>query len=210
MLLQPIEAYRRWAPTYDTAANPVLALEYRALSSLNCESFLDVACGTGRWMRHFAERGAAVFGVDACREMLERSQCNPVVQGDATALPFADGVADLTLCSFAAGYIDDLPSLFREMARATRRGGRVVVSDLHPDALATGWTRSFRDGDTVIEIAHHHRPESEILSAARNAGLRLHRTISASFGEAERPIFRSAGRPMPEIPAIWIGIWKRP
>jgi ubiquinone/menaquinone biosynthesis C-methylase UbiE len=166
-------------------------------------------------MQHFAECGARVFGVDTCQEMLDQARrkpllCGRLAQADAAAVPIATGAAGLTLCSFAAGYIADLGRALREMARVTRSGGRVIVSDLHPSALAAGWTRSFRDGGTVIEIAHHQRPEAELLAAARDAGLSLDRTIAASFGEPERAIFRAAGKPMPQLPAIWIGIWNRP
>ena len=72
MYATAIEAHRRWAPTYDSRPNALLALEQRVLAGAlpAAAVFLDVACGTGRWMRYFAGRGAVVFGLDACEEML--------------------------------------------------------------------------------------------------------------------------------------------
>jgi ubiquinone/menaquinone biosynthesis C-methylase UbiE len=219
MYATAIEAHRRWARTYDSRPNPLLALEQRVLSgSLPAAAvFLDVACGTGRWMRYFAGRGAVVFGLDACEEMLH--EAGTPVRGrlalaDATALPFASETADLTLCSFAAGYIADLSAALREMARVTRAGGWVIISDLHPQALAAGWTRSFRDGEGVCEIASHARSEAQLLAMAWAAGLHLERELSSSFAEPERPIFAASGKEnlfeeVSLIPAVWTGIWKR-
>ncbi|HWY03665.1 MAG TPA: class I SAM-dependent methyltransferase [Candidatus Acidoferrum sp.] len=220
MHVSAIEAHRRWAPTYDANPNPLLALEHRLLAGVAPKTLLDIACGTGRWMLHFAERGATVIGVDACKEMLAKALEKPPLHGrvtlaDAAALPFPAACADLTLCSFAAGYFPDLPAAVQEMARVTRPGGQVIISDLHPSALAAGWTRSFRDGDTVYTIASHHRSEDEALAAASGAGLCLDRIVSGSFGEPERAIFRAAGKEhlfeqTSQVPAVWIGIWNRP
>ena len=133
---------------------------------------------------------------------------------DATALPFASETANLTLCSFAAGYVADLSAAVREMARVTRAGGCVVISDLHPKALAAGWKRSFRDAGGVCEIASHTRSEAQLRDIARAAGLHLERELNSSFGEPERPLFAAAGKEhlfaeVSLIPAVWTGIWKR-
>ena len=113
MHVSAIEAHRRWAPSYDANPNPLLSLEHRLLADVAPKTLLDIACGTGRWMLYFAERGATVIGVDACKEMLAKALEKPPLHGrvtlaDAAALPFAAACADLTLCSFAAGYFPDL------------------------------------------------------------------------------------------------------
>ena len=134
---------------------------------------------------------------------------------DASALPFPSCVSDLTLCSFAAGYIRDLSAAIAEMARITRRGGQVIISDLHPAAIAAGWTRSFRASDVVYEIEHASRSAEEILEDAFQCGLELEAQHSACFGEPERPIFEAAGKAeafeeLAKTPAVWIGVWTKP
>ena len=76
-------------------------------------------------------------------EMLLEASRKPGLAGhlgvaDACHIPIADGAADLTLCSFALGYLASPHQAIAEMARISRKGGRVVVTDLHPRALSRG------------------------------------------------------------------------
>jgi ubiquinone/menaquinone biosynthesis C-methylase UbiE len=218
-----IEGHRNWAASYDAGPNPLLALETRLvlerLSPLGATRFLDIACGTGRWMLEARQRGSRVFGFDFCREMLLEAARKPGLAGrlalaDARHIPLVDGAADLTLCSFALGYFPSPRQAIAEMARVSRKGGRVVVTDLHPCALSAGWTRSFRSHGQVYEIEHHHHAIAAWEAAAKSAGLALDWVIEASFGEPERAIFRQAGKDslFPElsrIPALLAMSWAK-
>src|SRR4051794_25865318 len=121
--LPALEAHRLWAATYDTAPNPLLALEARLLRPMlppvRDRSVIDVASGTGRWARHLAAEGANVVAVDLCPEMLDHAP-RPAVLADAVKLPVRSGVADLVICAFGFSYM--APSL-PELARITRIGG---------------------------------------------------------------------------------------
>ncbi len=147
-----------------------------------------------------------------------RHECLPhfapshFVAGNALALPVRDGAAALTISSFVLAYIDSPEAALAEWARVTRRGGMIVVSDMHPDA---GWSRTFRSGDEVHEIEHHRHAAGAVLEAAARVGLRLEREITAGFGEEERPVFRAAGREdllerARGTPALWAAFWIRP
>lgn len=220
MRVPALEGHRLWASTYDAVLNPVIALERRMLADLLCpierQSFVDVACGTGRWMTHLRQHGGTVFGADVSPEMLAQASSKKLhgrlVLADAASLPFGDRVADATLCSFAAAYFPSLTLAMAEMARITRRGGRVVISDLHPAGMAAGWTRSFRLGRSIYEIEHSNPSLDEYRAAGQEANLQLHIQIDACFGDSERLIFRSAGKAqmfaeLSRVPAVWIGIW---
>ncbi len=133
----------------------------------------------------------------------------------ACRIPIADGAVDLTLCSFAIGYMSSPQDAIAEMARVSRQGGRVVVTDLHPSALAAGWTRSFRRDGQVYEIDHYVHPIAAWETAAESTGLTLEWRIEAGFGEPERAIFQKAGKDslfseLSRIPALlglsWIKI----
>jgi ubiquinone/menaquinone biosynthesis C-methylase UbiE len=213
MQVSALEGHRNWAPSYDAGLNPLLALESRLLlerlSPLTATCFLDVACGTGRWMLAAQQRGARVFGVDFCQEMLDEASRKGELAGrlavaDARSVPLDDGAADLTLCSFALGYLASPDPAIAEIARVTRKGGRVVISDLHPRALAAGWTRSFRSGGQVYEIDHHQHSIANWVTAALSAGLHLDWVLEAPLGEPEREIFRQAGKDalFPEVSRI--------
>ncbi len=224
MRVSALDGHRLWASSYDSDLNPVLALEMRMLKNLldptRAKCCIDVACGTGRWMSYVLCRGANVFGIDACFEMLSVAERKPELHGrsalaEATCLPFANETADVALCSFAAGYLPHLNQAVGEMARIVKSAGRVIISDLHPTALKAGWTRSFRVADQVVEMEHFAPSLEEIRTAAERASLQPHIQIESSFGDPERPIFRRAGKEhilarASKIPAIWIGIWKKP
>jgi ubiquinone/menaquinone biosynthesis C-methylase UbiE len=221
MHVTALEGHRNWAASYDAVPNPLLALETRLLlerlSPLRAPCFLDIACGTGRWMLLARQCGSRVFGVDFCPEMLFQASRKPGLAGclsvaDACRIPFSDGAADLTLCSFALGYLPSVQQAIAEMARVSRRGGRVVVSDLHPSALAAGWTRSFRSDGQLYEIDHYRQQIAAWEAAAESAGLALEWRLEASFSEPERDIFRQAGKEssfseLSRIPALLAMSW---
>ncbi len=217
MLVSALEGHRLWASTYDTAPNPLLALESRLLPEVvgpfASKRIVDVACGTGRWMRRMEAEGASVAGVDFCEEMACQVG-GRVALGDAARLPFAPAIADITICCLAIGYFRDLDCVVGEMARITRRGGRVIISELDPAAVAAGWTRSFRTGGVRYEMEHSAWSTQRIGAAARHAGLHAETQRQAPFGEPERGTFLAAGKggafeAYTRIPALWIGSWRK-
>jgi len=185
------EAYRLLASNYNNAPNPMLTLERRAmiplLPALRGATVIDAAAGTGRWASYCQARGARTIAADFCRNMLAHAP-RPAVLADANRLPFPDDLGDLTICAFAMGYA---PECLPELARVTRAGGVVLVSDVHPDAIRRGWIRAFRHGADVIHVAHQLY-ELEDLAAP---GLKLDCLTERKFGEPERAVFAQAGKP---------------
>src|SRR5215208_1167190 len=203
MRVPAADGYRVWAASYDATPNPLLALEARLLPGiLRCVASLcvvDIACGTGRWIARLAESGAHVVGFDLSEPMLAQAARKPAVRGrlalaDASSLPVRSETADVALCSFAFGYFPDPERSMLEFARISKRGGRVIVSELNPAAVAAGWKRSFRADGGVCEIEHFGYSTDRIRSAARAAGLALEDDIEARFGQPEEIIFRAAGK----------------
>lgn len=222
MRLSSLEGHAVWASHYDAEPNPLLALEARTLRQfmepIPLRRFVDVACGTGRWMSYLHAHGGDVLGSDACEPMLRIAENRRGLRGrcvlaEATMLPIARRFADVTLCSFAAGYIPNLARLVCELAAITRHGGRVIVTDLHPLAVAAGWRRSFRVGTNVYDIEHVLHSEEQLFAAGERADLRLETHLQASFCESERELFERAGKSqvfdeVSRIPAVWIGVWR--
>ena len=202
------EAYALLAADYDRAPNALVSLEQRTLAPLlpplAGKTVIDVAAGTGRWAAYCSARAARALAIDSCREMLEQSP-SPAIQADAACLPLPDYCADLTICAFALGYA---PAAFAELARITRPGGTVLVSDVHPEALRRGWTRSFRHNGAVIEVAH----ERYSLADLHHPALELTHLEEPLLGTPEREIYAHAGRldlfdEASLLPAIFVGVW---
>jgi demethylmenaquinone methyltransferase / 2-methoxy-6-polyprenyl-1,4-benzoquinol methylase len=98
------------------------------------DTALDVATGTGDLAVELARRGVSVTGLDFSEGMLaiarEKAPGIRFEQGDALALPYADGEFDAASVGFGARNFSDLKSGLAEMARVTRPGGRVVVLEI--------------------------------------------------------------------------------
>ena len=224
MRVSTIEGHRLWAPIYDSGPNPILALERRAmlelLRPLQPATVIDVGCGTGQWLSYFQQARSEVFGCDACEEMLReatkiRSLRGRVILAEAENIPFCDSTVDLVLCSLALGYFLDIHSVFREFARASKRGGLIAVSDLHPKASASGWTRSFRLGAQLYHLEHYSRSIEEISGAASDAALSIKFYQEVYFSTPELPIFQQNGkgdlfRTVARTPALFVGLWEKP
>ena len=95
---------------------------------------LDVATGTGDLAIAMAARGAEVVGSDFSEGMLVRARAKSAAvrweQGNALALPYADGEFDAATVGFGARNFSDLGRGLGEMARVVRSGGRVVVLEI--------------------------------------------------------------------------------
>jgi malonyl-CoA O-methyltransferase len=220
VIVPVIEGYRLWSAGYDEGPNPLLALEMRVLSqrlgAIQGLRVLDAGSGTGRWMIEAASRGARVFGIDMCREMVLKAGEKPGLRGcsalgDIRCIPLPDDAFDLSLSSFTVGYLPSPGVAFRELARVSKRA---IVSDLHPDAARAGWTRSFRVGNRNYEFVHYEHSIEELDGYARNAGLVPEWRVEAAFGDPELEIFRRAGKEdafekTRGIPAVLINSWRR-
>jgi SAM-dependent methyltransferase len=208
--LDPSDAYRLLAQDYDSHPNPLLPLEQRTMTllfpPLRGARVVDAAAGTGRWASYCQTQGAQTIAADFCREMLA-SAPRPAVLADANRLPLPDGFADVTICAFALGYA---PGCLPELARVTRQGGTVLVSDVHPEAIRRGWTRTFRHRAGAISVAHHSYALDDLVAA----GLRLDFLIERRFGAPERAVFEKAGKlevfeEAARHPAIFVARWIR-
>jgi len=208
--LAPMDAYRLLARDYDRNPNPMLALEQRMMTplfpSLRGVRVVDAAAGTGRWASYCASQGAETIAVDFCEDMLAGAP-RPVVVADINRLPLPDSIADVTICAFAVGYA---PACLPELARITRSGGTILVSDVHPDAIRRGWTRTFSHPTGVIEVAHHPYGLADLVAPE----LLLDYLHEPRFGEPEREVFAKAGKlaafdEAARHPALFVARWIR-
>ena len=93
---------------------------------------LDIACGPGFVAARACVRGAAATGLDFSPAMLGLARAHDGAirfdQGDAEALPYADGVFDAAVSNFGIHHVPRPKLALREAYRVLRDGGRVAFS----------------------------------------------------------------------------------
>ena len=183
----PLRGYDLWAQQYDGYDNPLIALEQPIVRDLiGPASGLDVAdigCGTGRYALPLAAAGARVVGVDFSLGMLDvlRGKDPPgslrLVEHDLTAgIPLESDAFDLVLCCLVIEHIPEIDGMLRELARLCRQGGRLIISDLHPELIRRGFQARFHKTPTEkVQIDGAYRPVADYVMAAVRAGLRIDR-----------------------------------
>src|SRR5215208_4949484 len=98
---------------------------------------LDLGCGTGRAIPALVAAGWSVVGTDVSRDQLDAARRRigdsaHRVQGDAHALPFADGEFDAVISILTHTDLDDVTASFSEVRRVIRAGGSFVYLGVHP------------------------------------------------------------------------------
>jgi arsenite methyltransferase len=111
-----------------------------ALGAQPGECVLDVGCGPGFYVTELLDQvgsGGSVTGVDVSRAMLavaaKRAEGHGNVtfyEADATSLPVSDGTFDAAVSVQALEYVPDVTAALREIHRALRPDGRVVIWDI--------------------------------------------------------------------------------
>lgn len=227
-ILDPVEAYALWAPSYPARAhNPVMLAEERAMLGLlpgdvTGRNVLDAGCGTGRYMRHALQRGAGkVIGVDLSPDMLARAASElgaarrrrafELMQGSLDAMPVADAWSDLTVCGLAVGHVERLEPVLAELCRVTQPGGMILCSDVHPIGHALGWLRDFKSEGRRYAARHTAHLYSHWHAACAAQGLELGCVLEPMLDPADIPPGAHFDRAALDVPvAIVFQLWRKP
>ncbi|MFE3448141.1 class I SAM-dependent methyltransferase [Nonomuraea sp. NPDC059194] len=169
------------------------------LGPVEGKDVLEIGCGAAQCSRWLATRGARVAAFDISHRQLRHSQRIdletglrvPVLQADAESLPFGDDTFDVACSAFGALPFVAAPlSVFTEVKRVLRRGGRFVFSVSHPirwafpdDPGERGLTsdRSYFDRTPYVEAdddgtptyVEHHRTMGDWVGLIAASGLTL-------------------------------------
>ncbi len=127
-----------WFDTALETVAPYFVHQARLLDLQPDDIFLDVACGTGVFLRRHAAHVQWVAGIDhsatnlavARRLLAERLEAGTaeVVETDVTELPWPDETFTAVLSNCVDCFPDKQQQAFTEMYRVLRPGGRLVVS----------------------------------------------------------------------------------
>jgi SAM-dependent methyltransferase len=156
-----------------------LALLRRAAGVLAGKIVLEVGCGTGRFLLALGAELAHAVGVDRDTAMLELARHHTPgsatdrytwLAGDAAALPLGDGCFDVVFESTVLCFCANPGAIIREMVRACRPGGTVLLGELNPYSPWQWWRRlKAAFGVGSLQGASWHRPR-DILSVLAATG----------------------------------------
>ena len=101
---------------------------------------LDVACGTGNVALAAARAGATVNGLDFAPNLLTQARAQATAagltarfdEGDAEALPYADGAFDVVASAFGVMFAPRPERAAAELLRVCRSGGRIALLSWTP------------------------------------------------------------------------------
>ncbi|HKA56779.1 MAG TPA: class I SAM-dependent methyltransferase [Candidatus Binatia bacterium] len=187
------EGYDQWSETYDTTANPLVALDRRHTLALlrprAGERILDAGCGTGWNLRSLVHAGSRPVGIDFSRGMLTVARRNiphvPLAQADLNqTLPVRERVFDAVLCALVGEHLTDLPLTFRELRASLAPGGRLVFSVFHPQMAATGIEANFERCGVEYRLGAYRYTVDDYLNVIEDSGLRCTRCYDF-FGDDE-------------------------
>jgi ubiquinone/menaquinone biosynthesis C-methylase UbiE len=104
---------------------------------------LDAACGTGNLAVVAARRGCVVNGIDIASNLIGQARTRAAgeglridyKEGDAEALPFADGQFDLVVSMFGVMFAPRPSVVAAELRRVTKPGGQVALANWTPEGF---------------------------------------------------------------------------
>lgn len=178
-----------YAPEQQVEAAMAEMLGGRAVGRL-----VDLGTGTGRMLELFGAEAARALGVDRSPEMLRLARAKlaesvpsaELRQGDLTALPLADAIADTVIIHQVLHFVPQPGAAIAEAARLVADGGRMLIVDFAPHEREELRTR---DAHQRLGFS-----DAQIAGWLNAAGLQLMETKELQGGEltvklwlAERP-----------------------
>jgi SAM-dependent methyltransferase len=190
-----------------TQIQVVAELMMEALDVHSTERVLDVATGSGNAALAAARRGCEVVGVDYVPTLLDRARVRAAaeglditfVEGDAEALPFANGSFDVVSSVFGSMFAPNQERTAAEMLRVTKPGGRIGVVAHAPDGFI---------GQLFRVNARHVPPPAGVRSPIQwGTEVRLHELFGA--GTREMSLERRHYVFRYRSPEAFVAYWKR-
>ncbi len=145
-------------------------------------SLLDVACGSGTFLRVAAERGLALTGIDispaAIAIAAERVPAADLRVGEAEHLPFPNSSFDVVTCLGSLEHFESPERGAAEIARVLRPSGRAVVFVPNLFFLGHVWLglrHGTQPSEGGQEFSETFRSSKGWLSLLEGAGLSIER-----------------------------------
>lgn len=195
-------AYDLWAATYDDQPdNLMLALDEELFGKLATDTLLegkhitDVGCGTGRhWAKIFASRPASLTGYDVSEGMLNKLKvkypaADTYLLSDDKLVNSGEDSCDIVISTLTIAHIENIKEAMKEWNRVLRAGGKVIITDFHPEQLAKGGARTFSHGNRAVTIKNYVHPLNNIIAIGAELGWELIQLEERKIGESVRSFY---------------------
>ncbi len=171
----------------------------RLLNITKGQSVLDVACGSGFFSKYCSEAGAHVTGIDIAPELITIAKNLKLPNttfsvGNVETLPtVADKSIDTAFCILALQNIRNVSSVFKEVNRTLKPGGRFLVVLNHPTfripkQSSWGWDEATK---TEYRRIDGYLTESQI-EIDMNPGSHTKKEMTVSFHRSLQYYFKVA------------------
>lgn len=197
--------------------NSHYAYALRLRSALDgAERWLDVGCGhsvfpdwLSRRLSPLDLRGRLAVGVDADRSAIQRHPLFKLrVEGNGETLPFRDESFELVTANMVLEHVSDPSSLFTEVARVLKPGGRFIAHTPNAFGYTTALTRAIpsRLRTTIARLLQGRAAEDVYPTHYRaNATPALRRLAAASGLDVERIEFVQTSPQLIAIAPLMVG-----
>jgi ubiquinone/menaquinone biosynthesis C-methylase UbiE len=178
-----VEAYDIWAKNYDAQpGNLMLDLDEVLFANLlrnvdvTDKAVADIGCGTGRhWNKIFEKSPAALTGFDVSPGMLDQlkkkyPQANTHVITDNHFAAIDDHTYDVILSTLTVAHIKNIEEALNAWCRVLKTKGDIIITDFHPNALASGGKRTFRHKKKHIAVQNYVHSIDAIKNILRKNG----------------------------------------
>ncbi|KAF8209442.1 S-adenosyl-L-methionine-dependent methyltransferase [Mycena galopus ATCC 62051] len=200
-----LEAYNRWAKTYDCDGNVLQLLDTElvdellpALFSYPHKIVVDLGCGTGRNTEKLLryQNIHQIFGLDGTPAMLDEAKSRlqdtrlhlhqyNILTDSPPCASFLPSSVDAVISTLVIEHLPSLPAFFALVHKILRTGGWVLVTNMHEDmGTITGAGFVDENGVRVMMDKFVHTVE-DVTAAALECGFELQRPPMVSRVQSE-------------------------
>lgn len=160
-----VEAYDLWAANYDSQpGNLMLDLDELVFSKmlgatdLENRKVADIGCGTGRhWAKILKRNPASLTGFDVSAGMLKKlNEKFPEAETrqitDNLFSTVESRTYDVVISTLTVAHIENINAALMAWCRILKDKGEIIITDFHPDILASGGKRTFRHQRSSIAV----------------------------------------------------------
>jgi len=157
--------YDRWFDEHELVYQAEVAALRKFISPTGLG--IEVGVGTGRFAIPLGIR----FGIDPSRGMLDIAQERGlrVCQAVGERLPFRDEQFDLVLLVTVICFVDDVPTLLRELSRVLKLGGHLVIGFIDRNSELGRRHESRKEVSVFYRDARFYSVE-DVAACVRGAG----------------------------------------